>query len=449
MRRTCADAAERRLGAGKAAAKWKRLAEASRLPLGVRAPAGRPARCPRSEEWRARQGPAKRSVKPRARLQPHGLRDPRSAAGRRARTARSSSRRPSSARCWRYLLLSHRDDGVSMTPPDRRAVGRRAARRRRPRRSRSTSRSCAGRSGRENPIVTRAVRLRDRDRARRSSTSSASRRWSRAPTRAAPQEAARAAARGARALPRPAAGRRAAARPGRDRGRPARRSCAWPRSSSGSTPTSRSAATRALVAELEALTAEHPYRERFHAQLMLALYRSGRQADALDAYRRARATLVEELGLEPGRELQRLEAAILAQDPALDLAASPPPAPRRRGAAPALPGARRRRCSAATRTSRPPPRCSRPRRPAAHADRAGRDRQDPLRARARPPARRRVPGRRPLRRPRRARRSRARARRARAGRRPPGAASSSTTSSRCWRRPPISATCWPRRRARS
>ena len=81
-----------------------------------------------------------------------------------------------------------------------------------------------------------------------------------------------------------------------------------------------------LVEELEALTAEHPYRERLHAQLMLALYRAGRQADALEAYRRVRHSLVEDLGLEPGRELQRLEAAILAQDSALD----PPPRPRPR-----------------------------------------------------------------------------------------------------------------------
>jgi predicted ATPase/DNA-binding SARP family transcriptional activator len=87
----------------------------------------------------------------------------------------------------------------------------------------------------------------------------------------------------------------------------------------------------AVVDELLALTAEHPYRERLHGQLMLALYRSGRQADALDAYRRARRALVDDLGLDPGRELQRLEAAILAQDPALDLAA--PSAPR---AAPAF-----------------------------------------------------------------------------------------------------------------
>src|SRR4051812_18700753 len=73
-----------------------------------------------------------------------------------------------------------------------------------------------------------------------------------------------------------------------------------------------------LVSELETLTAEHPYRERFHGQLMLALYRAGRQADALEAYRRARHTLVEELGLEPSRELQRMEAAILSQDESLE-----------------------------------------------------------------------------------------------------------------------------------
>jgi predicted ATPase/DNA-binding SARP family transcriptional activator len=75
----------------------------------------------------------------------------------------------------------------------------------------------------------------------------------------------------------------------------------------------------AAIGELETLAAEHPYRERLHAQLMLALYRAGRQADALEAFRRARHALVQDLGLEPGRELHRLEAAILAQDPALDL----------------------------------------------------------------------------------------------------------------------------------
>ena len=73
-----------------------------------------------------------------------------------------------------------------------------------------------------------------------------------------------------------------------------------------------------LVGELEALVREHPSRERLVGQLMVALYRSGRQADALESYRVARRRLVDELGLEPGRELQQLERAILAQDPALD-----------------------------------------------------------------------------------------------------------------------------------
>jgi predicted ATPase/DNA-binding SARP family transcriptional activator len=82
-----------------------------------------------------------------------------------------------------------------------------------------------------------------------------------------------------------------------------------------------------VVAELEALAAEHPYRERFHAQLMLALYRAGRQADALEAFRRARHALVEDLGLDPSPELKRLEAAVLAQDPSLEVDAPAAPAP--------------------------------------------------------------------------------------------------------------------------
>jgi DNA-binding SARP family transcriptional activator len=73
-----------------------------------------------------------------------------------------------------------------------------------------------------------------------------------------------------------------------------------------------------LVGELEALIAEHPLRERLRAQLMLALYRSGRQAEALAAYRDARRTLVDELGIEPGRSLRELERAILRQDPGLE-----------------------------------------------------------------------------------------------------------------------------------
>src|SRR5215217_5237775 len=89
----------------------------------------------------------------------------------------------------------------------------------------------------------------------------------------------------------------------------------------------------ALVGELEALVSEHPLRERLWAQLMLALYRSSRQAEALEAYRAARRSLSEELGLEPGTELKQLEQAILTHDPELDLAQAAPP---RRAPAPAV-----------------------------------------------------------------------------------------------------------------
>ncbi len=78
----------------------------------------------------------------------------------------------------------------------------------------------------------------------------------------------------------------------------------------------------ALIAELEALIARQPLQERLRGQLMLALYRSGRQAEALEVYRDARRLLVEELGIEPGQALQRLEQSILTHDPALE-----PPAP--------------------------------------------------------------------------------------------------------------------------
>jgi serine/threonine-protein kinase len=83
-----------------------------------------------------------------------------------------------------------------------------------------------------------------------------------------------------------------------------------------------------LVGELESLTREHPLRERLWGDLMLALYRSGRQADALEAYGRARETLAEQLGIDPSRRLQRLHEQILAQDPALSAASRAIPAPR-------------------------------------------------------------------------------------------------------------------------
>jgi DNA-binding SARP family transcriptional activator len=76
-----------------------------------------------------------------------------------------------------------------------------------------------------------------------------------------------------------------------------------------------------LVPELDALVAKHRVRERLRWQLMLALYRTGRQAEALETYRAARRTLLAELGIEPGRALRELERAILEHDPALEPAA--------------------------------------------------------------------------------------------------------------------------------
>jgi DNA-binding SARP family transcriptional activator len=76
-------------------------------------------------------------------------------------------------------------------------------------------------------------------------------------------------------------------------------------------------ASAELVAELEALITENPFRERLRGQLMLALYRAGRQAEALDAYQEARRTLTEELAIEPSAPLRELEQAILRQDPSV------------------------------------------------------------------------------------------------------------------------------------
>jgi class 3 adenylate cyclase len=76
-----------------------------------------------------------------------------------------------------------------------------------------------------------------------------------------------------------------------------------------------------IIGELEAAVADAPLRERRWGQLMLALYRAGRQGEALGAYQRARALLADELGVDPGPDLRRLEAAIVAQDTALEVPA--------------------------------------------------------------------------------------------------------------------------------
>jgi DNA-binding SARP family transcriptional activator len=81
-----------------------------------------------------------------------------------------------------------------------------------------------------------------------------------------------------------------------------------------------------LVGELEALVERHPVRERLRAHQMLALYRSGRQADALHVYQDARRTLVEQLGIEPGRDLQQLHGAILRQEAGIRTPGTAPPA---------------------------------------------------------------------------------------------------------------------------
>jgi len=83
-----------------------------------------------------------------------------------------------------------------------------------------------------------------------------------------------------------------------------------------------------VIAELQGLVEAEPLRERPRAQLMLALYRSGRQADALAEFARARDTLVDELGVEPGAELQRLQRAVLEQDPSVAAPAAPRPVSR-------------------------------------------------------------------------------------------------------------------------
>lgn len=92
-----------------------------------------------------------------------------------------------------------------------------------------------------------------------------------------------------------------------------------------------------VVGEIDALLTENPLRERLHVQRMLALYRCGRQADALEAFHQARSTLIEEIGVEPGPDLRRVQEAILRQDPSLDVTPAAPELPRELDAAAAPP----------------------------------------------------------------------------------------------------------------
>src|SRR5689334_10930942 len=96
---------------------------------------------------------------------------------------------------------------------------------------------------------------------------------------------------------------------------------------------------QALTGELERLAGEYPLRERLHGQLMLALYRCGRQAEALAAYRRVRNLLAGELGIDPGEPLQRLHGSVLAHDPALDWSGGRPAPAERHRAGPGTPAA--------------------------------------------------------------------------------------------------------------
>ena len=159
-----------------------------------------------------------------------------------------------------------------------------------------------------------------------------------------------------------------------------------------------------LAGELEALCREHPLRERLWELLILALYRSGRQAEALRAYAEVRDRLVDELGLDPGPALRELQTRILAQDPSLAPAsalARPAPVPAARSGRGA--GDRRQPAGAAGPLCRPRRRAGPAARggslqPARHADRPGRGGQDPPRGgggrRAAPGApRRRLAGR--------------------------------------------------------
>ena len=169
------------------------------------------------------------------------------------------------------------------------------------------------------PRCTRAARLRARGRRRRARprplralvAEAGSARGGRRPSRRA------SCSRRARAVARARAGGvLGAVRP--PRGRPSRGAAAG-RARVADRGRSRARPSRDVVGELEALVAAHPLRERLRSQQMLALYRSGRHAEALASYQAFRRTLDEELGIEPSAGLKDLERRMLQQDPALEL----------------------------------------------------------------------------------------------------------------------------------
>ena len=209
-----------------------------------------------------------------------------------------------------------RQRGRSHRPADRRALGRGLARGRRRRTAGQRLATSQGASaGRADDQI---ARLRRPGRARRARSPPLRAAGGRGEELARSRPCGRRARSGSATRCRCGGARRSRTSPTRASPRrrsPGSRRSASQRSSSGSTPTSRLGRHDELVGELEALVAEHPLRERLRRCLMTALYRSGRQAEALEAYQDARRALVDELGIEPSTALQELERAILRQDP--------------------------------------------------------------------------------------------------------------------------------------
>ena len=240
---------------------------------------------------------------------------------------------------------------------DRRALGRHAARDRPVRAPGLRCRHCARRSAAKEARCARARRATCWTWSRERSTSTASSRCAPRRRRPATRSAVRSCC--ARRSSSGATRRSPTSPPSRSRPRRSRgsRSSGSRRSSSGSTPTSRSAVTRRSSRSSRRSSPSTPIASGCAHSSCSALYRSGRQADALDAYRTARRTLDDELGLEPGPELRELEAAILRHDAATVARrlgrARPTEAPVERTCEPPSRSSSRRRCSSRCRGGRP------------------------------------------------------------------------------------------------